>query len=175
MEYKYVKATDIKVDSALIGIVSFKQKVAPIICFIFGIAIMFVASIWAKILGTFFVIMAMFVFRFVEDKRTIDVYQNGVVIYNAKDNDLAFYLPFDDVKQWKASREGGHDSIIFELNNGQKTGVDTFQLDKAYEYLIKACPKKEEREVQREKNKKMKFANPLETLKNLGQKFSKKK
>lgn len=175
MEYKYVKATDIKVDSALIGIVSFKQKVAPVICFIFGIAIMFVASIWAKILGAFFVIMAMFVFRFVEDKRTIDVYQNGVVIYNAKDNDLAFYLPFDDVKQWKASREGGHDSIIFELNNGQKTGVDTFQLDKAYEYLIKACPKKEEREVQREKNKKMKFANPLETLKNLGQKFSKKK
>lgn len=175
MEYKYTKATEIKVDSPLVGIVSFKQRIAPIVCFVFGVAIMFVASIWAKILGAFFILMAMFVFRFVEDKRTIDIYKSGVVIYNTKDNDLAFYLPYEDVKQWKASREGGHDSIIFELNDGQKTGVDTFQLEKAYEYLIKACPNKEEREIQREKNKKMKFANPLETLRNLGQKFSKKK
>lgn len=175
MEYKYTKATEIKVDSPLVGIVSFKQKVAPIVCLIFGIAMMFVASIYAKILGTFFVLMALFVFRFVEDKRTIDIYQSGVVIYNTKDNDLAFYLPYDDIKQWKASREGGHDSIIFELNDGQKTGVDTFQLEKAYEYLIKACPMKEEREIQREKNKKMKFANPIETLRNLGEKLSKKK
>ena len=35
--------------------------------------------------------------------------------------------------------------------------------------------KKEEREIQREKNKKMKFANPIDTLRNLGQKLTKKK
>lgn len=175
MELTFTKVSEIKIDSPLIGKVGFKQNRAPIVCLVFGLALMFVNSIWARLLAVFFVAMSLFVLKFVVDKPIMDVYESGVLIYNSKDENLGFYLEYKDIKQWKISRDNGHDSVIFEIENGQKTGTDTFQISKAYNYLMKACPSKEEREIQKEKNKKLKFANPIETLRNIGKRISNKK
>ncbi len=166
-ELVYSNIEDIKIETKLVKNVNFKPKTAPIICLVAGVGIMFVSGVFAKILGVFFIVMGAAVLKFVPDRKIIDIYQDGALIYRASDQKMGFFLKYDDIKMWKASREEGHDCIIFVLNSGYKLSVETFELNKAFEALMKVAGSKEERAIQHEKNKKMKWANPIDTIRNL--------
>lgn len=165
-ELKYQKIEDIKVDSKLVKSVNFKPKAAPIICGLVGFGILFINNILARILGVFFIVMAGLVLYLVQDKKTIDVYEKGCVIYNSKDNSLAYYLDFENVKEWDVSHDNGHDTIVFKLIDDNKALVDTFESNKAYDALQKVIPDKNYLVMQAKRNKEMNI-NPVDALKNI--------
>lgn len=174
-ELTYSKVEEIKIDSPFIETVTFKPKAAPVICLIAGAVFCFIPVLAARILGCFFMIFAFVVIRYVEDRKVMDVYQDGALIYNGADQSLAFWLDFNSVTEWRVDRGNGQDKIIFIFADGSKLPVISFNISKAYYALDKVIHDKEERVIQHEKNKQMKWANPVDTLKNLGNIFTKKK
>ena len=165
-ELKYKKVDKIKVDSNLLKSVNFKPKTAPIVCSVVGIAAMFINNWPARLLGFFFAFMAAGVYFLVEEKKTIDLYEDGCVIYNTKDQSLAYYLKYDDIAEWDIKKESGHDSVVFTLLDKKRAVVDTFQTNKIYRILEQVMPEKSYVKVQAERNKKANI-NPIDGLRNL--------
>ena len=154
-EYKYTKIEEIKIESKLIKSIHFKPIKAPIICLVLGLAMMFINNLYVRIIAALFVLMALFVFKFVEDKKVADIYEDGCLIINPRDASFGYYIKYDDIKMWEVSHENGHDSIIFTFNDGNRTLFDTFQANIAYDALNSIIHDKEKRVVQVKKNKEM--------------------
>lgn len=165
-ELKYSRLEDIKVDSKMLTSVAFKPVKSPIIIGIAGIAAMFVNNLWVRILGLFFIVVAAFVFFAVGDKKTIDIYEKGCIIYNPNNSELAYYLDFNDIEEWDITHESGHDTVIFTLLDKNRAIVETFQTNKIYAALDKACPEKNHIAIMAEKNKHMNIS-PVDAIKNL--------
>ena len=165
-ELKYQKIEDIKTDSTLIASVAFKPFKSSIIVGIAGIASLFINNIWLRILGVVFVAFALFVYLCVKDKKTIDIYEKGCVIYNSTNSELAYYLDFDDVEEWDISHNSGHDTVEFTLKDKNRAIVDSFQTNKIYSALDKAIPEKNRIAVLAKKNKEMKIS-PVDAIRNL--------
>lgn len=166
IELKYQKLDEIKPEGKLLASVAFKPVVAPIVIGILGIALLFVPYMLVRILGAFFVAMAAFVLIYVKDKKTIDVYEKGCIIYNSKDSTLAYYLDFELVEEWDVLHDSGHDTIEFTLTDKNKAIVDTFQSNKVYSALDKAIPDKSHIAVLERKNKELNVS-PIDALRNL--------
>lgn len=166
-EYNFKKIEELNISSKLVKTIMFKPRLAPIICFIIGGCLMIVNNFLVRLLAAFFIIMAFVVFVYVEDKKVADIYEDGCLIYNSKDQSLGCFVAFKDIKEWEVSRESGHDSIIFTFNDGNRTFFDTFQANKAFDALNSVIHDKEKRVIQAKKNKEMHFElrNPLDWFK----------
>ena len=165
-ELRYQKLEEIKVDSKLIASVAFKPIKSPIIIGIAGIAALFINNIWLKVLGIFFVAIALFVFLYVGDKKTIDIYETGSVIYNTKNSELAYWLDFENVEEWDITHESGHDTVVFTLLDKNRAVVETFQTNKIYSALEKIIPEKNHIAIMAKKNKEMNIS-PVDAIRNL--------
>lgn len=166
-DIRYKKVDEIEIKTSLLDSISFKPKKAPIICIVFGMAFFAIKSIWAILLGLFMIVMAIFVIKFVEDKKVIDIYQDGALIYKPDDNQYAYFLKYSDIVEWEVKDENGHDYISFKFADGYKMIVETFEITRVYNALDQVIHDKEARAIQHEKNKSIKWANPLDTIKNL--------
>ena len=166
-EYTYQKIEDISINSKLIKTIMFKPKTAPIICMIVGLGLIIVNNLLVRLLAAVFIIMAFIVFKYVEDKKVADIYEDGCLIYNPKDSSMGYYVKYDDITEWEVNHDNGHDSIIFTFKDGNKTLFDTFQANKAFDALNSVIHDKEKRVVQAKKNKEMhlEFRNPLDWFK----------
>ena len=165
-ELRYQKLEEIKVDSKLIASVAFKPIKSPIIIGIAGIAALFINNIWLRVLGIFFVAIALFVFLYVGDKKTIDIYETGSVIYNTKNSELAYWLDFENVEEWDITHESGHDTVVFSLLDKNRAVVETFQTNKIYSALEKIIPEKNHIAIMAKKNKEMNIS-PVDAIRNL--------
>jgi len=165
-ELRYKRLEEIKVDSKMLASVAFKPIKSPIVIGIVGIALLFINSIWMRILGVFFVGIAALVMFLVGDKKTIDIYEKGCIIYNPKNSELAYYLDFKDVEEWEVTHESGHDTVTFTLLDKNRALVETFQTNKIYAALEKACPEKNHITIMAERNKKANI-NPVDAIRNL--------
>ena len=165
-ELRYQKLEEIKVDSKLIASVAFKPIKSPIIIGIVGIVALFINNIWLKVLGIFFVAIALFVFLYVGDKKTIDIYETGSVIYNTKNSELAYWLDFENVEEWDITHESGHDTVVFTLLDKNRAVVETFQTNKIYSALEKIIPEKNHIAIMAKKNKEMNIS-PVDAIRNL--------
>ena len=165
-ELRYQKLEEIKVDSKLIASVAFKPIKSPIIIGIAGIAALFINNIWLRVLGIFFVAIALFVFLYVGDKKTIDIYETGSVIYNTKNSELAYWLDFENVEEWDITHESGHDTVVFTLLDKNRAVVETFQTNKIYSALEKIIPEKNHIAIMAKKNKEMNIS-PVDAIRNL--------
>lgn len=165
-ELRYKKLDEFNIDGKLIAIGAFKPIKSVVIIVIAGIALLFINNIIARILGLFFIVMALVVFFFVNDKKTIDVYETGCLIYNSKDSTLAYFINYEDVKEWDVCHEGGHDTIEFTLIDGNKAIVDTFQASKIFNALDKVIHDKNRIAIQAKKNKEFNISAP-DALRNL--------
>ena len=155
--YNYQKVEELNITSKHVKTIMFKPTIPTIICFIVGAALLFV-NIWlVRILGVFFLIMSFLVYKFVSDKKVCDIYEDGCIIYNPNDQSLAYFVDYNDIKEWEVSHDNGHDSVIFTFNDGNRTFFDTFQVNAAYEALDSVIHNKEKRAVQAKKNKEMHF------------------
>lgn len=161
--YIYQNVEDINVDSNIVQTIMFKPVKAPIICFVAGVAMLFINILLFRILGAFFILMAIVVYFGIKDKKVVDVHEKGLVIYNSSNQSLAYYLDFNDIKMWEVNHDNGHDSIIFTLTDNQRAVIDTFQIEKAYDAIDKQIHDKEKRAIEAKKNKEKhwEIRNPL--------------
>lgn len=165
-ELRYQRLEEIKVDSPLVASVAFKPIKSPIIIGIAGIAALFINNMWLRILGAFFIAIAAFVLLYVKDKKTIDIYETGSIIYNAKNSELAYWLDFNNVEEWDVTHESGHDTVVFTLLDKNRAIVETFQTNKIYAALEKAIPEKNHIAIMAKKNKEMNIS-PVDAIRNL--------
>lgn len=150
-ELVYELLGDIELDGKLDTTINFKPTTAPIICIVIGVVLLIPNILLVRLLGMFFIGMAVLVIYTVKDKKVADIYDNGVLIYNPKKEGYAFFLKYKDVKMWKVDHSEGHDAIIFTLHNSYRTGFDSFQANKAFNAINKYIPEKEERVIQQER------------------------
>lgn len=155
--YNYQKIEDINITSKHIKTIMFKPTYPTIICLLIGVALLFINNWLVRILGIFFVIMAFLVYKFVKDRKVCDIYESGCLIYNSSDQNLVYFIDYNNIKEWEVSHDNGHDSIIFTFNDGNRTLFDTFQVNAAYAALDSVIHDKEKRVVQAKKNKEMHF------------------
>ncbi len=166
---EFINIEEVKTQGNFVKAVCFKPKTAPVICAITGVLLILFRNIYTIILGVFFIIMALLVLKLVEDYKVLDIFDQGIMIYGDKENKTACFIPFTDLKVWSIKRENGHDLIEFELENGEKIGRETFEVDKAYRALIRLVREKEDKYIEAQKNKDrpLSIPNALENIKRL--------
>ena len=171
MEYKDIK--DIKLEGKFLKAVCFKPKIAPLICLILGILLMIPNNLYVRLMGLVFIIMSFIVFKFVKDYKVLDIFDNGVLLYDIDNNNKEDFINFDDIEMWTVKHENGHDTIEFTLKDGELIIKDSFEADRAYRLLYNLLKEKEERYIQAQKNKELDFNIP-KALNNIKNKFNKK-
>lgn len=162
----YILVKDYVPTGTLDSTIGFKPKIAPIVCLIAGVAMLIPNNLFVRILGVFFLIMAIAVLYAMKDKKVAEIYSDGVLIYNSKNQEYAYFLDYNDVKMWKVDHEEGHDSIIFTLNSTYRTGFDTFQSNKAYRALQKYIGNKDEKIIRAEELRKVGPSDLIKRIKN---------
>lgn len=158
-EIRYQPLQNVKKEGQIDRIILFKPVLAPFVILIVGIGLIALSfkvenKITLIILGSFFILMALVVIFFVKDKKVCDIYSKGVLLYNPNDSNYAWFLKYDDVKEWEVSHPEGHDFVVFTLKDLNKIGFDTFQANKAYKTLYKYIPEKEAKTIKAEKARK---------------------
>jgi len=160
IEIEYKNISEIKTQGNFISAICFKPKAAPFIILAVGIVFLFVNGIVAKLLGLFFIVMSLLVLFVVKDHKVMDIFDQGIELYQKQKQDYAYFLPYEDIVMWKADRNSGHDTLEFHLKDGQCIMVDTFEADKAYRILYQHIKEKEEKYLQMEKNKETSLSIP---------------
>lgn len=134
-ELKYQKLNELKTEGIMVRQYGFKPKGAPYVCLVIGIALMFVPNLLGRLLGAFFLLMSIVVFALVQDYKVIDIYDKGFVVFSDRSATMGCFIKYEDVKEWDFSHEQGHDELIFTLNDGNKIGRNSFQINGAYKVL----------------------------------------
>lgn len=147
--YVYVDASSIQLKGTLDRKIHFRSNISIVVCLAFGIAIFFVPSIIAKILGVFFVVMALAVLALVKDKPTIDIYDDGVLLHHPEDLSKAMFLPYEKIIEFEGKNENGAEAIQFVMDNGQSIYKDTFNTGNALRGIRKYIQQKETREIKK--------------------------
>ena len=150
---EFVNIEELKTEGNFVKAICFKPKTAPIVCAITGVLLILLRNIYTIVLGVFFIVMAILVLKLVEDYKVMDIFDKGIMIYGDKENKTACFIPFEQIKMWSISREDGHDHIEFELENGERIGKETFEVDKAYRTLCTLIREKEDKYIEAQKNK----------------------
>lgn len=168
--YEYVKVESLNLTGKLEKKVHYRSNISIAVCALFGIAILFAPSIIAKILGVFFIIMAIVVVALVKDVPTLDVYDDGVLVYYTKDQSMGVFLPFDKMVEFEGKNDNGAEAIKFVMDNEQIIFKDTFNTGDALRAIRKNAQDKEKREIlKKEFEQNLAESNPFKRL------FKKKK
>lgn len=165
---RYVPIEKVKTEGNFAKAVCFKPEVAPIVCGIVGIAMLFINNTIARVLGAFFIIMAGLVMFLVKDYKVMDVFSKGILLYGDPEAKTGCFINYDDVDKWEVEHVQGHDTIQLYLKNGEIIIKDSFQADKAMRAIFQFVKEKEIRYIKAEEAKKrgLKLPKFLENFKN---------
>ena len=170
---EYLPVEEVKAQGRFIKAIGFKPKAAPLIVTAMGIVLLIPNSLYSRLLGFLMIALAVLVFLKVKDFKVMDIFDQGIMFYGDRDAKYAYFLPFDDIVMWRMDREGGHDSIVFELENNQKIIKDTFEADRVYKALYPLIREKEYNYIKMEKAKETQLSIP-EAFENIRKKYFKK-
>ncbi len=166
---EFVRIEELKPEGKLIKKIGFKSRFSEILFFIIGVALCVTLNIYAILLGLFLIAISFFVFKFVKDYKTMDIYEKGIVIYATENDSMAIYVPYDDLQEWtgKYSEYGSPEAIMFKLKNGEKIYKNSFLSNKAFFHLNKLIGEKESKRIKAEKRKNQPLTHPIiEKIKN---------
>jgi len=164
-KYEYVSVESLHLSGNLVKKVHYRSNVAIVTCAVFGALLLFVPSIIARILGLFFIGMSAAVLYLVKDVPTLDVYDDGVLIYNTKNQSEGIFLPYERMTEFEGKNENGAEAIKFVMDNEQIIFKDTFNTGEALRAIRKYNQDKEKREIlRRDFQQKMDASNPFKKL-----------
>lgn len=152
--------------------VCFKPEVAPVICLVVGVALLFINNTIVRVLGAFFIIMSLLVIFLVKDYKIMDIFSEGILLYGDREAKTGCFIDYEDVETWQVEHEQGHDIIEINLKDGTKIIRDSFQADKAMRAIFSFIKEKEIRYIKAEEARKSTLSIP-ERLENLKNKFFK--
>ena len=117
--------------------------------------------------------MGAFVLVYVKDRKVMDIFDKGVMVYEGRDSARAYWFTFDELEDWEVSHENGHDTIEFLLLSGQRIIKDSFEADRAYRTLYGLVKEKERRYIKAQKDREKPLSIP-DALSNIRKSFMKK-
>ncbi len=170
---EYLPVEEVKPQGRFIKAIGFKPKAAPLIVTAMGIALLIPNNLYSRLLGFLMIALAALVFLKVNDYKVMDIFDQGITFYGDANAKYAYFLPFSEIAMWKMEREAGHDSIVFELNNGLKIIKDTFEANKVYKTLYPMIKEKEFNYIKMEKAKQTQLSIP-EAFENIKKKYFRK-
>ncbi len=139
----YRNISELTLNGHLIKKIGYKPYLSNLISLLATIALVATMNKLAIVLGMFLLTLNMASFVFIKDYPTMAIYDDGVLIYNAKDANQGYFLPFEDIKRWTAKKDNNKvDCLYFQLENSE-IYVPTFQCGKALRALNKYIEKKE--------------------------------
>lgn len=148
-KFDYVNSDSIELKGHLDRKIHYRSNFSIWSCLIAGIAIMLIPGWISKILGLFFVLMALGVYFYVPDRPTLDIYDDGVVVYHSDQLDLAMFLPYENIVEFEGNNNNGAETIRFLMDNQQVIIKETFNTGDALRGLRKYIQPKEAREIKR--------------------------
>ncbi len=171
---KYSDIREVKPEGSFLKAICFKPKRAPLICIAAGIGMLFVNDVFVRILGVFFIAMSLLVLKFVQDRKVMDIFDRGVMIYGDGEAATACFIPYEDVKIWSVKHRDGHDTIEFILQDGEQIVLNTFEASRAYHTLNSLMKEKEERYLQKLEDRKKELYLP-DAVRNLVRRLGNRK
>ncbi len=173
MENKYIPVEECRPQGNFVKAVCFKPKKAPVVCLIIGVLLMIPDNMIVRLLGVFFILMALAVLKFVADFKVLDIFDQGIMFYGDREAKTAMFVPFEEVESWLVSHEDGHDTVDVKLVNGDRIIKDTFEADRAYRALYSLVREKDEKYIQALKDREKPLSIPA-AMKNIRDSFRKK-
>ncbi|MDO4377737.1 MAG: hypothetical protein Q4C64_01125 [Erysipelotrichia bacterium] len=141
MNYRNISELTLK--GNFIKKVGYKPYLSNLISLLATVLLVATMNKLAIILGTFLLTLNMASFVFIKDYPTMAIYDDGVLIYNVKNTNQGYFLPFENIIRWTAKKDSNKvDCIYFQLENAE-IYVPTFQSGKALRTLNKYIEKKE--------------------------------
>ena len=149
IQEEYVPVEQIEVTGNLIKRIMNKNPIPAIGSIPIGIRLFFLKDTACMILGGVLAVSALRYLIFVKDKKTFDIYDDSVVVYHDRDQNLARKVMNEDIFEWTFYDSNQQNScIIFTLNDYNKFAKTTFLLSKCVDALRKTIPEKELRAKQ---------------------------
>ncbi len=160
---EFVKREEINPEGKLIKKIGFKSKMSEILFLVVGLALCATLNIYAILLGLFLIAISFFVFKFVKDYKTMDIYEKGIIIYATEDDSMATYISYDDLQEWtgKYSEYGSPEAIMFKLKTGETIYKNSFLANSAFLHLNKLIGEKESKRIKAEKRKNQPLTHPI--------------
>lgn len=157
---EYVELSSLELTGNHICDINYKPNRTLIGAFVFAALMVITMNIYCVIIGVFVLIYAVFVYKTVEDYRTLSIYDTYVLITELDNPEKVRKINYDDVEEWTCkNNEGKANCVFFKLKDGEMIYKDTFQFNQAYNELNKIMPEKESMAIKRERQRKvqMKF------------------
>ena len=163
------RVEEIKLNNeTLIGAVRYAPILSCITVGVFSLGCIVVAfasgerSFWPLLaIGLFCGTMAFSVWKTLEDRPTISVYETFLILFDADNPTMVSKVLFDDIEEWNIVPNSN--SVRFLFKDGREKFKDTFVAGSAYRYLMKGMPEKEKSERKRIKDRDnpLRFNNPF--------------
>ena len=134
-EIEYLNIDEVKPEGSLVIRIGFKPKKAPITIAIVGVLMLMPNNLILRLLGLFFIAMACAVLFYVKDYRVMDIYDQGLLVYEDDKGEKACFIGFDEIECWEVVHEGGYDSARFQLYDGTVFFKNTFEVNKVFKTL----------------------------------------
>lgn len=97
-----------------------------------------------RIMGIFVMAVAALVQFTVRDRHVMDIYTEGVLFYEHRDDSRAAFFPYTSIEGWSVRRnKGSGQTVLLLLDDQRFVMTDTFSLVKAENVLFSVMPGKE--------------------------------
>ena len=174
MEKKYIPVEECKAKGSFVKAVCFKPKKAPVACLVLGCLMLIPNDLFIRLLGAFFILMALAVLKLVRDFKVMDIFDQGIMFYGDEQAKTACFVDFEEIESWLVSHEDGHDTVDVKCKDGSRIIKDTFEADKAYRALSSLIREKDEKYLKALKDREKPLSIP-DALENIRNSFRKKK
>ena len=164
-QLEYLPVEEVKTEGSLYMVVNYKPYFAIVSCVIIGAVLLVVGSLIAKLIGVFFIAMALITQYAVKDYKVMDIFDKGIEIYGDVQAKTAAFISFDEITSWVIKKDRGNAAEI-KLENGLSIVRDTFQTNKVYRALDRYIPDKEENRIRQaeERKKPLSLKSVLENI-----------
>ena len=169
MENRYIPVEECKSEGNFVKAICFKPKKAPIVCLITGILLMIPNNMIVRLLGVFFILMALGVMKLVRDYKVMDIFDKGIMFYGDRETKTACFVAFEEIESWLVSHENGHDTVEIKMKDGGRIIKDTFEADRAYKALYSLIRDKDEKYIKalKDREKPLSIPDALNNIRNI--------
>lgn len=149
IQEEYVPVEQIVVTGNLVKRIMNKNMVPAMVTIPLGILMMLLKDTACTIVAGILILAALVYLVVIKDHVTFDIYDDCVIVYHDKDQNLARKVMNEDIFEWTFYDSSQQNScIIFTLNDYTKFAKTTFLLASCVDTLRKTIPEKELRTKQ---------------------------
>ena len=99
------------------------QKPQLLIVLAFGIVLLFSRNTGLMILGGIFSAIPLFILFFIKDRKIIDIHENEVVVYDIRDSEQCYCIPFTDIDSYSMETYESRSIFVIHTVSGYQVQV----------------------------------------------------